>query len=202
MLTAHYNAIAAVKAKLPDGSTSTLSSDMGFKKQEKAWREYQVKWVARHKRMVDSPRIAPENDNADVFALNPQLMTPKTEKLATLSCKLIPENEVAGAQSTSFAELYEKKCKDYNSCNFAKMSSENLGNYLHLVRMEIQYLLVVMWNGNATHLHLHLQVQLVRGKPVQPRLRNPKQLQPRLKSRMRNQLHRFQLSLLLQPPRQ
>ena len=152
MLTLHYNAIAAVKNKLQDGNTSNLTADAGFRKHERAWRDYQTKWVARHKRMGDSPRTAPVHDAADVFTLNPQLITSRTEKCATLSCQLLPEKESAGAQNMSFADLYERRCKDYNSCNWTKVSSENLANYLLLVRMEIQYLAGcdVEWKSDAS----------------------------------------------------
>ena len=152
MLAAHYNAIAAVKVKLQDGSTSNLTADAGFRKHERAWRDYQTKWVARHKRMCDSPRTAPVHDAADVFTLNPPLITSKLEKCATLSCKLLPEKESGGAQNMSFADLYERRCKDYNSCTWSKASSDNLANYLLLVRMEIQYLAGcdVEWKSDAS----------------------------------------------------
>jgi len=138
-LTAHYNAIAAFKSKLQEGTTGNLPSDPAFKKNEKAWRDYQTKWCARSKRMRESTRIAPLNVDADVVALNPQLLTSKSDRCGSLSCKLLPEKDSAGT-SIPFVELYDKRCTDYNSSNLTKISADQLGNYLLLVRMEIMYL--------------------------------------------------------------
>jgi hypothetical protein len=51
-----------------------------------------------------------------------------------------------------FADLYYRRCKDYNACNWIKASSDNLANYLLLVRMEIQYLAGcdVDWKSDAS----------------------------------------------------
>ncbi len=73
LLTAHYNAIAAFKNRLQEGSQGNLTQDAGFKRNDKAWREYQTKWVSWHKRMCDSPRIAPVKDNADVSCMATEL---------------------------------------------------------------------------------------------------------------------------------
>jgi hypothetical protein len=123
--------------------------DKAFSQQIEHWNQYQKKYGSRREFMKKSLRIEPVHSGKDLIALSakdaligtlPDLsLGTKTDKCTSISCALLPEQEVEGPPM-QFFELYDKRNVAYKTSNLSKMTSEQMANFQLLVRMDIQYL--------------------------------------------------------------
>ena len=134
------NSINKIKLKLSGSATTNLDS-AEFQKHAVGWNAYSKKFMQRVALMKQNPRLEPVAPEADLFNVNPAYLLDKT-KITAFSCKLgiAVLDPICHLTTHRFEALYEKRNLAAAALNMKKVTSDQLTELQHLLRMDMQYL--------------------------------------------------------------
>ena len=134
------NSINKIKLKLSGSATTNLDS-AEFQKHAVGWNAYSKKFMQRVALMKQHPRIEPVKPEGDQFSVNPAYILDKT-RITLFSCKLgvAVLDPVCQLTTHRFEALYEKRNLAAAALNMKKVTSDQLTELQHLLRMDMQYL--------------------------------------------------------------
>ena len=139
-LVALNNVLNRIKLKLSGSATTSLDT-IEFQKCAIGWNEYSKKFMQRVALMKQHPRIEPVKPEGDQFSVNPAYILDKT-RITLFSCKLgvAVLDPVCQLTTHRFEALYEKRNLAAAALNMKKVTSDQLTELQHLLRMDMQYL--------------------------------------------------------------
>ena len=139
-LVALNNVLNRIKLKLSGSATASLDTTE-FQKCAIGWNEYSKKFMQRVTLMKQNPRIEPVKPEGDQFSVNPAYILDKT-RITLFSCKLgvAVLDPVCQLTTHRFEALYEKRNLAAAALNMKKVTSDQLTELQHLLRMDMQYL--------------------------------------------------------------
>ena len=139
-LVALNNVLNRIKLKLSGSATASLDTTE-FQKCAIGWNEYSKKFMQRVALMKQHPRIEPVKPEGDQFSVNPAYILDKT-RITLFSCKLgvAVLDPVCQLTTHRFEALYEKRNLAAAALNMKKVTSDQLTELQHLLRMDMQYL--------------------------------------------------------------
>lgn len=139
-LVALNNVLNRIKLKLSGSATASLDTTE-FQKCAIGWNEYSKKFMQRVALMKQNPRIEPVKPEGDQFSVNPAYILDKT-RITLFSCKLgvAVLDPVCQLTTHRFEALYEKRNLAAAALNMKKVTSDQLTELQHLLRMDMQYL--------------------------------------------------------------
>ena len=139
-LVALNNVLNRIKLKLSGSATTSLDSPE-FQRHAVGWNEYSKKFMQRVALMKQHPRIEPVKPEGDQFSVNPAYLFDKT-RITLFSCKLgvAVLDPVCQLTTHRFEALYEKRNLAAAALNMKKVTSDQLTELQHLLRMDMQYL--------------------------------------------------------------
>ena len=139
-LVALNNVLNRIKLKLSGSATTSLDT-VEFQRCAIGWNEYSKKFMQRVALMKQHPRIEPVKPEGDQFSVNPAYILDKT-RITLFSCKLgvAVLDPVCQLTTHRFEALYEKRNLAAAALNMKKVTSDQLTELQHLLRMDMQYL--------------------------------------------------------------
>ena len=139
-LVALNNVLNRIKLKLSGSATTSLDT-IEFQRCAIGWNEYSKKFMQRVTLMKQNPRIEPVKPEGDQFSVNPAYILDKT-RITLFSCKLgvAVLDPVCQLTTHRFEALYEKRNLAAAALNMKKVTSDQLTELQHLLRMDMQYL--------------------------------------------------------------
>ena len=139
-LVALNNVLNRIKLKLSGSATTSLDT-IEFQRCAIGWNEYSKKFMQRVALMKQHPRIEPVKPEGDQFSVNPAYILDKT-RITLFSCKLgvAVLDPVCQLTTHRFEALYEKRNLAAAALNMKKVTSDQLTELQHLLRMDMQYL--------------------------------------------------------------
>jgi hypothetical protein len=139
-LVALNNVLNRIKLKLSGSATASLDTTE-FQKCAIGWNEYSKKFMQRVTLMKQNPRIEPVKPEGDQFSVNPDYILDKT-KITLFSSKLGDAvlDPICHLTTHRFEALYEKRNLAAAALNMKKVTSDQLTELQHLLRMDMQYL--------------------------------------------------------------
>ena len=139
-LLALNNALNRIKLKVSSNVTTSLDCTE-FHKHAGGWNEYSKKFMQRVSIMKAYPRLEPVTPEGDHFTTNPAYLMDK-QKITSFSCKLGDAvlDPHCSLTTHRFDALYEKRNLAAAALNMKKVTSDQLTELQHLLRMDMQYL--------------------------------------------------------------
>ena len=139
-LVALNNVLNRIKLKLSGSATTSLDTTE-FQKCAIGWNEYSKRFMQRVALMKQNPRLEPVAPEGDLFNVNPAYLLDKT-KITLFSCKLGDAvlDPICQLTTHRFEALYEKRNLAAAALNMKKVTSDQLTELQHLLRMDMQYL--------------------------------------------------------------
>jgi hypothetical protein len=134
------NAINKFKHKLSGSATTTVDS-AEFQRHAIGWNTYSKKFMQRVALMKQYPRLEPVVPQSDQFTVNPAYQFDKA-RITLFSCILGDAvlDPVCQLTTHRFEALYEKRNLAAAALNMKKVTSDQLTELQHLLRMDMQYL--------------------------------------------------------------
>ena len=146
-----HNIIAAHRLNPKNKDGFNLSTDQAFAKQSHNWNQYQKKYASREEYMKKSNQVEPVFPGKELISLpannaligtleDLSLGTKTSEKRSSITCALLPEQDVEGPP-LQFYQLYNKRNVAFKNTVLSKLITlDQLANFQQLVRMDIQFL--------------------------------------------------------------